>query len=109
MAATAEHQAEVHALVRERLKAGKPVWDRTINLAGVFHDDALSFIDWRDSVVAILRTSSWVQDADQSGDLAQAVDGLARVEHLEEFNTWWDMLYDLADYDRVRITTRPGT
>src|SRR5690242_5116817 len=106
MPATPEHTAQVHQLVEERLQAGKPVWDHTIDLTSVFHDTAAPFTDWRDSVIAILRASAWVKDTEDSSLLSQAMDGLTYARDLEEFNKWWDVVYDLADYDRVQITTR---
>lgn len=106
MPATPEHKAAVHRLARERVNAGRPVWAHTIDLRHVFHNDEMPFAAWRDSVVRIIRASKWVKGADEFGKLVEAVDGLAHAEDAEEFNGWLDELYDLADYDRVWITTR---
>ena len=104
---TAEHRAEMHTLVRQRAAAGQPVWDRRINVADVFRNEDLTFEQRRDAIVARLRKSPWITDRDQDGfdQLGDVVENLATAEGEEEFNGWWDELYDHADYDRVWIAT----
>lgn len=105
MPATPEHKVDVHKLVRDRLDAGEPVWAHRVDVSSVFHTD-MPFTEFRDQVVGILRASKWVRDAEEYSDLSEAVAELADSETLGRFNLVWDALYDLADYDRVWITTR---
>jgi len=103
MALTAEHRAAVHDLVRDRLQAGRPVWDHTIDLSEVFGDVTMPFASWREEILGLLRSSPWADDPAVSSIL----DHLADAADLQDFNHWWDLLYDQADHDRVKILTRP--
>lgn len=100
----AEHRVEMAHLVAERRAAGKPSWEQTVSLSHINPD--LPFEELRDALVAALRATRWVKEADQFGRLVEAVDGLAAAEDREEFNGWMDEIYDCADYDRVWIKTR---
>ncbi len=102
---SADHRVEMHRLARERVAAGMPVWDRRVNVADVFHDEAMSFIERRDAIVARLRSSGWLDGRDEFDGLVEAVDGLANADDDDEFNAWWDEIYDHADADRVWIAT----
>jgi hypothetical protein len=106
MPRTAEHLADVHTYVRQRLAIGLPVWDRYLNLAAVFHNDDATFEQRRDAIVRAIRASGWLDGRDEFDELVEVVDHLAHADTPEEFNGWWDELYDIADYDRVSITTR---
>jgi hypothetical protein len=103
---TADHRAEMFLLGRERQNAGLPVWDKQIDLRGVFHNDSMSFEERRDAVVRRLRASVWLAGRDEFDRLVEIVDNLAAAEDTAEFAGWWDELYDDADCDRVWITTR---
>lgn len=106
MPRTVEHRVKMARIARDRQAAGRPVWDHRINLAAVFHNQALTFEQRRDAVVRILRGSRWLSGRDEFDPAVEAVDGLAWAEDAEEFDGWFDELYDYADADRVWITTR---
>ena len=106
MPQTVEHKVEMARIARKRIAAGKPVWDRKINLSGVFHNTDMSFEERRDAIVRILRASTWIKGLDEFDNAMEALDGLADAEDTEEFDGWFDELYDCADADRVWITTR---
>lgn len=109
MPRTVDHIVAVHDLATERRRAGKPVWAHEIDLSGVFHNDEMTFTQRRDAIVARLMTSSWYRESDPevSGTVAEIIrDQLAYAEDTDEFDAWWDELYDDADYDRVWIKTR---
>lgn len=106
MPRSADHKAAMFQLAQERRAAGKPSWEHRINLSGVFHNDAMSFEEKRDAIVRALRNSTWLKGKDEFDSAVEAVDGLAGAEDTEEFDGWWDELYDYADFDRVWITTR---
>ena len=55
-----EHRVEMHRLATERRSQGKPIWDRKIRLADVFHNDALTFEQQRDAIVKRIRSSGWI-------------------------------------------------
>jgi hypothetical protein len=109
MPRTVDHIVEMYQLAQNRKANGQPVWHRKINLSGVFHNNDLTFEQRRDAIVQILRATAWMKERaerDACGGLGDIVDNLACAEDTEEFDGWWDELYDEADRDRVWITTR---
>lgn len=103
---TADHRADMYRLGRERVAAGKPMWERKISVADVFHNDAMTFTEIRDAVVRKLRASAWFKSKDEHDDLPMYVDELSEAKTTGEFDSAWDDIYDEADYDRVWIETR---
>ena len=85
--------------------AGKSVWQHKINLTSVFHNDDLTFEQSRDAIVARIRGSAWFKAKDEYDDLVYLVEELADSERAYHFDYVWDEIYDIADYDRVWITT----
>jgi hypothetical protein len=104
MPRTVDHIVATHHLAQERRDAGLPIWDRKLNVADVFRNDEMSFEERRDAVVARIRRSGWIETG--NWNLSHLVDGLASAEAVEEFDGWWDEIYDEADADRVWIETR---
>jgi hypothetical protein len=102
---TADHRAEMHQLATERRKAGKPIWDRKVNLADVFHNEDITFEQRRDAIVTRIRTTPWFKGYDEYDDLPQFVEELADAADAAEFRDPWDCIYDIADADRVWIAT----
>lgn len=102
MPRTVDHIVATHRLAAERRKAGKPIWDETIDLTHVWDDDDLSFEEKRDAIVARLKTSRWFKNDPQPQAI---VDVLAQTENVDEFDGWFDELYDHADYARIWIKT----
>ncbi len=84
-----------------------PAWTHEINLADIWRDENRTFEEKRDTIVARLRTSPWIADRDRSGfdELGEVVANLAAARDVEEFDVWWNDLYDHADRDRVWIAT----
>lgn len=109
MPRSVEHLVAVHALATQRRRQRKPVWAHQLDLSGVFHDDALTFEQRRDAIVAIIKASRWYRRADRNqldGVVDIVDDHLAYAETADEFDDRWDELYDLAGYERVWIKTR---
>jgi hypothetical protein len=102
---TADHRADMHRLVTERRKAGKPVWAHKINLADVFHNDDLTFEQKRDAIVARIRATTWFKDCDEYDELPQYTEELADAPDVRAFDFVWSEIYDIADADRVWIAT----
>ncbi len=98
-----EHIVETHRAARERVAAGLPVWDRRINLADIWRNDALSFEAKRDAIVRRIRRSGWITEDNWSLD--NLVEELGDAADTDEFDAVWDVLYDHADADRVWIAT----
>ena len=103
---TADHRAAMYRLATERRAAGLPVWDGTLKLADVFHNDHLTFERKRDAIVGRIRATPWFKDKDEYDDLVYLVEELAETEDNGSFNSLWSDLYDMADADRVWIETR---
>jgi hypothetical protein len=102
---TAEHRADMYRLGQERRAAGKPSWEHRVNLADVFHNDDLTFIEKRDVIVARIRASAWFKSYGEYDDLPQFVEELADTEDVDAFDGVWDCIYDITDADRVWIAT----
>ncbi len=99
-----EHIVDTHRIAQQRRDAGLPIWDRRINLAGVFRNENLTFEERRDAIVRKIRASGWVTD--ESWSLDNLVEELGDTENVDEFDAVWDAIYDQADIDRVWIETR---
>jgi hypothetical protein len=80
-----------------------PRWRYTIDVSHIFHDDGVDFEPKRDAVVKILRQSKWFRD--YGDDLEYTLEHLSDSEDVEEFDMYWDDLYDLADVHRAWIQT----
>ncbi len=82
-----------------------PHWNEKIQLADVWKNDDLGFTVQRDEIVKRVKASHWYQNRDSAGcdERGEAVDNLAEAENFDEFNNWWNELYDYFDADRVWI------
>ena len=108
MPRTADHIVHAHKIARQRVAEGKPVWAHRIDLSDAFHNDTLTFEERRDAIAKRLKASPWYKDADvaEFDGVHDVVNEIGHAEDAEEFDGWWDELYDLADIDRVHIRTR---
>lgn len=108
MPRTIDHLVHTHRLARQRAAEDKPVWGRRVDVSDLFHNTALTFTQRRDAIANRLKTNPWYKQADvaEFDGVHDVVNELGTAEDDEEFNGWWDELYDLADIDRVWITTR---
>lgn len=79
------------------------VWTHKLNLADVFHDDALTFEVKRDTIVRRIKAARFY-DAD-NWTLFGIVDELADTTDVEDFDYVWSEFYDWADAERVWIST----
>jgi hypothetical protein len=93
-----DHRVGMFRLAQERRQAGLRSWKRTVNLKGVWRNEAMTFEERRDAIIGRIRESGW-----QSEDLDNAIDELAEAEDADDFNEVWDLIYDLADEERVWI------
>lgn len=106
MPRTANQIAETHMVARARQQAGRPVWDEVVRLGDVWRDEDLSFEERRDAIVARLRTTRWFaqSDPDEFDGVHEIIAyHLAEAEDADEFNGWWDDLYDHADLGEHRV------
>lgn len=83
-----------------------PVWNVTIKLADVFHDDERTIEEKAQVIVERLKTSQWRYWSEDASEFDRLVELLEKAESKAEFNEAWDEIYDLADVDRVWIETR---
>lgn len=103
MPRTVEHIVQTHRIARQRRAAGQPIWQHKIMLGDIWRTEELSFEQRRDRIVARIRSSPWLAGRDCADPLVELVEDLAHAETVEEFDYWWDTLYDHADIDRVWI------
>jgi uncharacterized protein YozE (UPF0346 family) len=81
------------------------VWQQTIRLGDVFHDESLTFDQRRDQIVERLRQSRWFKHRDAFDMLADLIEELAGTENESDFDEVWNSIYDEADADKVWIET----
>jgi hypothetical protein len=83
------------------------IWNKTVDVSSVFHNDDMSFIERRDAIVKKFRDAWPVSfTEDESLEINDILDELEETEDVEEFNSVWDEVYDWADYRKVWIKTR---
>lgn len=96
---------ENHHAAQARRDSGQPVWDRTVLLGGVFRNQEMTFEQRRDGIVAALRSSGWPRVAADPQGLAELFEELADTADGDSFDVVWDVVYDVANEDRVWIDT----
>lgn len=117
MPRTIESIEKSHRIAEERLKKGMPLWDRKLaikhlliggnNNSDLDEDENAQEVGRK--IATALRSSSWFRaDKKASKDVGfSKVEGIAEkfeyIYDLYEFNDVLDMLYDMADADRVWI------
>lgn len=101
-----ESIVESHRVARELRAAGKPIWNETVD-ARALHNDDLPLHERFRLVAENIKASRWYKNRDQSGfdEFGEFVEDLAQAETAEEFDEFWDLIYDKADTDRVWIKT----
>jgi hypothetical protein len=102
---TPEHRADMFLPTQKRREAGLPVWKRKIQLGDVFHNDEITFAQRRDAICKRIKASGWMKLHEEDYGFEMLLEELANVDNPDDFDYWWDQLYDYADEDRVWIDT----
>ena len=72
----------------------------------MFHNDALTFEQKRDAIVARIRATTRFAGDDQGDELPHVRRGTGPTPRtLSSFDYVWDEIYDIADADRVWMRT----
>lgn len=83
-----------------------PVWRKTVDVKDIWTNfSTMPFEEARDEVVRRVEESGWPGNTLDADTLDNAIQGLKTAQGTPEFNAWWDVLYDIADVDRVWIET----
>jgi hypothetical protein len=124
MPRTVEHIVACHQSARSRRKAGKPIWDKSIDVRSIIQEDQdnesaehISAISQRIAKLIRLKTpASFFSSDHEDFDFdfvdtiesmegctveALAVDKENGFEAVDMFNGWLDLLYDWADVNRI--------
>lgn len=116
-----ENIVENHRVASKRRAAGKPIWDRRIDIKGLLGQDPSNISDEHaakvaNQIAALIRSSvpaSWLEACEeQDSALAEIVEGMEALapdsydddedfSPLEDLNNMLDQLYDWADAKRV--------
>ena len=113
MARTIDHILATHDVAQSRRAAGKPIWDRRINVC-LPHEPSDDFKEIeanRAAWASELKGSSWYKNGDDS--VRFAIDRIDEVviecaDDVDDINDALDEMYDLADIDRVWIAVTHG-
>lgn len=79
-----------------------PHWNYEIDLVDIWGSDK-SFAAKRDAIVERIRKSQWYLAEYET--LRETVDNLEDSLDVDEFDSYWDELYDYADDHRAWIAT----
>lgn len=122
MPRTIESIVENHRVAADRRAAGKPVWDRTINIKEILHEDQSNTSNEHAAQVAnrigaLVRSrvpAAWLEigSDEVDFDLIEIVEGMEALKPnsydgeedftpLDDLNSMLDQLYDWADGKRV--------
>lgn len=82
-----------------------PSWAMSIHLSDIWKSEELSFPERRDGVVDRIRKSGWETITNHPLYLTGTVNILAECDDVVEFDHYWNNIYDIADEDRVWIST----
>lgn len=82
-------------------------WKYTVNIADIWNNDELPFEERRDEIVKRIRASDWykVRNATDLSELFSLTEDLEVSDTPDEFDEYWNLLYDEADADRCWIAT----
>lgn len=75
-------------------------WLKQVDLKDVFHDDEMPFEEKRDIIVRRLKKAFLGHE-----EANEILLDLATADDVDEFDEYWDALYDIADRERVWIST----
>lgn len=78
-------------------------WKYTLRLGDLFHNDALTFEEKRDRMVARMKAQPWWNKFDDETWLGH---DLATAADVDEWDEYWDLFYDWADTERIWVETR---
>lgn len=80
-------------------------WVETIYLSDIWKNERLTFEERRDRIVERIKASRWYRNRDDAGfdDLGELIQDLSDAPDQTEFDEFWGVLYDQADYDRIWI------
>jgi len=83
-----------------------PQWNITIDVSEIWKNfQDVGFEESVKQIVAKIKESRWRSITPYPHTFDQLVADLEASTSLDEFNSWWNELYDLADSDRVWIAT----
>ena len=83
-----------------------PQWNITIDVKDVWENfDKNDVPASVKLVVERIKASGWRNITPYPHTFDQLISDLEASETLDEFNSWWSEVYDLADIDRVWIAT----
>jgi hypothetical protein len=81
------------------------VWHLKIDLSQIWQSGLLDFDEKRDRIVEVIKASDWRALTPYPDTFDEYVANVEKSEHVGEFDAAFDVLYELADSDRVWIET----
>lgn len=84
-------------------------WKHRLRLEDTFHNDDLTLEAKTEAIVTRIKASNWYGPANLDGELGLILEELTDAAEADDV-TWWDSVwnafYDVADAERVWVTTR---
>ncbi len=81
------------------------VWHLKIDLSQIWQSGLLDFDEKREKIVEAIKASGWRALTPYPDTFDEYVANIEQAEDVSEFDEYFDVLYDLADGDRVWIET----
>jgi hypothetical protein len=78
-------------------------WRYSLDVSDVWKSANLTFDQQKAEIVNRLKRHVWYFENEELRE--EVVPGIAAATNVYEFDKWWDILYDLADEDRVWVAT----
>lgn len=82
-----------------------PHWNLTVDLKPFWSDREIGFEEKRDKIVEAIKTSEWRDWTPYPDHFDDLVHLVVTAENADQFDDAWSEIYDLADDDRVWIST----
>lgn len=84
-------------------------WKHRLRLEDVFHNDDLTLEAKTEAIVTKIKGSGWYAEANENGELEAILEELTDAAKADDVAWWdsvWNAVYDVADAERVWVTTR---
>ena len=80
-------------------------WRHIVDVSQVFHEESMTYEGRRDRIVTQLRKLADKMGGADADLLSDLLDDLEGADNEDEFDSFWDEIYDWADDNRVWINT----
>jgi hypothetical protein len=84
-------------------------WKHRLRVEDVFHNDDLTLEAKTEAIVTKIKASGWYAEANENGELESLLEELTDAAQADDTPWWdtvWNAFYDVADAERVWVSTQ---